>query len=346
MNCLITKKFIESGVSVKILNTAPSYAARFFNSKLWVIMKFLHNLFCFVQFFLMLLKNENKIIYRSINGGLGQFYDFFYLLLCRLFSKDLIIHHHSFKYLNKKSIVFLFLNKLTGHKTTHIVLGLRMKILLCELYNLDEDQVLVLSNLSFFPKEDDLDLIALNKKIKIGYLANCSIEKGIDTFIDVCSILKKSNVDFEAIIVGPFSNNYTERIVNNALNHIPQIKYLGPLYNKEKNNFLKSLDLFVFPSRYIHEAEPLVLYEAGLYGALLIGSKIGCTEEMLDELGGVSYHNDSELAENIASLIIKSNKNLSFNKEAKLDRIALFKTKQNNKLILMESFINSINDTY
>jgi hypothetical protein len=42
----------------------------------------------------------------------------------------------------------------------------------------------------------------------------------------------------------------------------PWITYLGPLYGESKSRFYASIDAFVFPTRYEHEADPRVVTQS------------------------------------------------------------------------------------
>ena len=315
----------------KVINTVPSYAAKFFTTKWWGLFKFTHSLYCMFSLFLKLLVTKNKIVYRPINGGSGQIYDLVYLLLCRLFLKKIVIHHHSFNYLNNVSTLFSLLNKIAGNKATHITLGNSMRDKLIELYGININNITVLSNLAFFNSNDDCN-VQVNNPIVIGHLANLCSEKGVDSFIDVCRALKAKELPFAAKIAGPFATLEAEKLVLSAVNEFSELEYLGPLYEKEKVAFYQSLDCFIFPSKYKNEAEPLVLYEAAMWGNLLLGTKRGCMLDVINKLNGFSFNENSELSENLASTIDQQLISHSFSASAKKERIKTFNLEYINAL--------------
>jgi glycosyltransferase involved in cell wall biosynthesis len=45
--------------------------------------------------------------------------------------------------------------------------------------------------------------------------------------------------------------------------------------------FLAQVDVFLFPSRYRHEAQPLVILEAQAAGARVVATNVGCVSSML-----------------------------------------------------------------
>jgi glycosyltransferase involved in cell wall biosynthesis len=263
------------------------------------------------------------MVYRPINGGSGQVYDLVYLLLCRGLGKKIFIHHHSFNYLNKRSGLFSLLSKIAGKNAIHIALGDAMKVKLIEHYNLRESNVLVLSNLAFF-EPNKVNNVTVNEKVCIGHLANLCTDKGVDTFIGICRLLKKNNIDFSAKIAGPFADTDSKALVMKAIDDLSEIQYLGPLYNQDKVVFYQSLDCFIFPSKYKNEAEPLVLYEAAMWGSLLLGTKRGCMNDVITKLNGVTVNESAESEDLLANNIIKLNDTHSFSSIEKEARINQF----------------------
>jgi glycosyltransferase involved in cell wall biosynthesis len=326
----------------KVINTVPSYASKYFNTKLWGGGKVLHTCFCYIQLFFALLLNIGGVIYRPINGGNGQVYDLIYILLCRLFNNKIYIHHHSFNYLNSKSYLFTVLNKFAGTTATHIVLGARMGALLTDLYGINENKVQVVSNLAFFEVQPSDNTASNAEQIKIGHLANLCVEKGVDLFIDICRSLHSQKINFSAVIAGPCVDETTKELVLDAVKELPQLKYVGPLYAKDKELFYQSLDCFIFPSKYKNEAEPLVLYEAALNGTYLVGSRQGCMKDVIESLAGFSVADGAEVVEKITEAILLEKERNGFSIEGKVKRLAYFQREQIKGKESLLSFINEM----
>ncbi|WP_342806479.1 glycosyltransferase family 4 protein [Alteromonas sp. M12] len=323
INESILKELGESK-HVYVLNTVPSYAAFLFPGKLWVFIKIFHTIVSYFRLLITLIFRKHKTIYRPINGGSGQIFDVVFFTICKAFNSHLYIHHHSFNYLNDKSRLFFILNKLLGDKTVHVALGAKMKEKLIELYAIPENNIVVLSNLAFFPKSVESSVTERKSKLVIGHLANLSIDKGLDIFIDVCIALKEAGVDFHARVAGPFSSEAEKTLLERALQDLKEIEYVGSVYGHEKQEFFQSLDCFVFPSKYQNEAEPLVLYEAAQFGGLLIGSQRGCMKDVIGCFGGFSFEENKNLAEEIVLSILNAQKCNLFANDARLARINLF----------------------
>jgi glycosyltransferase involved in cell wall biosynthesis len=327
---------------IVVINTVPSYAATLFGGKLWALVKFFHTSFCILKLFYMVAFSSVRVVYRPINGGAGQVYDLIYIGICRIFKKDIYIHHHSFNYLNSKSRLFTLLNCIAGSKTKHIVLGDRMGNILSDLYNIQLAQITILSNIAFFEdanKESD-SLFEINHCLVIGHLANLCEEKGIDDFIELCRELKARNIEFIGKIAGPFANKTSEILVRASLDEFDEIEYFGGLYGVDKDSFFKSLDAFVFPSKYKNEAEPLVLYEAGQYGVLNIGSRRGCMEDVIDGLKGISIEEGPLMVTAMADTLQHQYNSGNFSAQARSERMSALATAQVKAKCVLENVFN------
>jgi len=331
VNLAVLNTVTELKLKPKVINTVPSYAAKYFTTKLWFMFKLAHTVFSYAIFIFYSFFNVGKVVYRPINGGVGQVFDLVYILICKIFNNKIYLHHHSFNYLNSYSKLFFILNTLSGAKTTHIVLGKKMGESLTKLYRIESKNIKIVSNLAFF-ESDNLpsksDVSDSKQPVVIGHLANLCVEKGVDLFIEICHVLNTKNIDFTAIIAGPCVDGNTETIVNKAVKDLQQITYLGPLYNSDKEAFYQGLDCFFFPSKYKNEAEPLVLYEAAINGTHIIGSRQGCMEDVINKLNGFSAEVDTNICMKMADHLIEKIENCDFSSKNKSIRINLFMEEQ------------------
>ena len=298
---VINEKYINALPASAVINSAPSFLYKKSGSFYWYFFKFL----IIINIFFKILKARmagDKICYRSINGGRGQILDILIILFCRLFNIKLYIQHHSFAYLNCYSNLFRFLSFVAGKSAYHIVLGRAMKLGLIETYSIDSSNILIISNSIFFPT-DNLEVSASrNSKVVLGHMANLTLEKGVGIFIDLCIELRTQGFDFNAVLAGPISGKGVNEKIS-EFSAISGFKYLGPLYGKAKEKFFSSLDFFIFPSTYINEAEPLVLYEATEYGAVIIVTDVGCLADVASSLGGYSFSVDKKLLINLVTSV-------------------------------------------
>jgi glycosyltransferase involved in cell wall biosynthesis len=94
-------------------------------------------------------------------------------------------------------------------------------------------------------------------------------------------------------------------------------QYLGPLYGDAKQRFYEQLDIFLFPTRYANEAEPLVVFEALRSGVHVIACDRGSIPEMLANGAGLACPQE-RIVESAADWIAKFSR----------DRLALKQAQQ------------------
>lgn len=331
---LINKKMIEffgEKDSFVLINTVPSFLSYFFKYRFWVFLKFFFFLYTMFVFLIHLFSKKHAIVYRPINGGKGKIFDLCYLLFARIFNLEIVIHHHSYSYITKYSRIFSLIVKLTNKNVTHVFLSAAMKEKIISLYDINLKNSFIVSNVAFFDfNENNLfsGFMHMNKKLTVGYLSNISCDKGIDLFCDLCVLMINEGIEFSAHIAGPFVNDSAKVIVNDVCNKYDCIKYFGALYGNAKADFFKNIDVFAFPSKYINEAEPLVLYEALQYGSFIVGSRQGSMQEVINKVDGVSFSIDG-WADNAFKYIktnydslLKHDKRLASSKVSYLSNVA------------------------
>ena len=64
-----------------------------------------------------------------------------------------------------------------------------------------------------------------------------------------------------------------------------RVHVLGPVHGAAKARFFAMIDVFVFPTRYAHEADPLVVWEALAAGRPVIAYARGCIREQVGDAG-------------------------------------------------------------
>jgi glycosyltransferase involved in cell wall biosynthesis len=225
---------------------------------------------------------EASTLYLSLSGGYGLLYDLLIVALARWLGKTIAFHHHSFAYLTKRSAILASIVRMAGADQFHIALCPRMATTLSELYGKHLGTV-VISNLAFI----DLPAVELRSCDRtfssIGYLSNISLEKGIDRFLDLMARLRESGSGLTARIAGPCADLEIEHYIKRRANEIGGIEYVGPVYDEAKVHFLSSIDVLVFPTRYVNEAQPVVIYEAQMAGIIVAASSRGCIANMVPE---------------------------------------------------------------
>jgi glycosyltransferase involved in cell wall biosynthesis len=206
---------------------------------------------------------KNKIIY--ITPG-QTFYGIlkygFFIILGAIFRKELIIHVHG-NYLGKeykslngiKRIIFYFL---VSRFTKGIVLSESLKQNLTPF--LDQGSIFCLPNFAqdFLYKEDKK---LVNDELRIFYLSNLMKEKGIFCLLKALKNLEKNNIIYKAKIAGNIDEKFSKEILQ-LFNELENTEYVGIVNGDEKINLLKWGNIFVLPTFYKMEGQPISILEA------------------------------------------------------------------------------------
>ena len=235
------------------------------------------------------LKGRDLSLYLALSGGHGQIFDWPYVMIAKIFGSRIFIHHHSFAYLNSPNIFNRVLLAMV-RKETHIVLSEGMGLALANTYKLDSNLVKVVSNAAFYAPMNPRARAETDScsAIRLGFLSNITFEKGFVEFFEVLSELKKRGVAFQAMIAGPVSPDAAARF-SQLLSSSSDTVYLGPIYGGTKERFYDQLDVFLFPTHYANEAEPLVIHEALRSGVQVIACDRGAIAEMLSNGAGLVF---------------------------------------------------------
>lgn len=247
----------------------------------FTLFRFISNLFFFL---FKLLTSRPSMVYIGWSGGRSMLIDFGYICLCRLFFVPVCLHHHSFAYLNNIRW-FNRLALLPTRNQFHVVLCQSMADLLVKNYDVVSKNVTVVSNAAFLPPSVPTDYFFQNK-LAVGFLSNVTEAKGIFEFFDLAKHFSKNDL-FHFYVAGPVDSDLLEQF-NTEILKSTNVTYIGAVYSKDKDRFFKSLDVFVFPTKYINEAEPVTISEAMRAGLPIISIQRGCIASMLNDSGVVT----------------------------------------------------------
>jgi glycosyltransferase involved in cell wall biosynthesis len=249
---------------------------------------FLQNFFKIIAglfiFLFKLLILRPSMVYIGWSGGVSMLIDGAYVFLCRIFFIPVCIHHHSFAYLNN----IRWFNKIAlilTRNQVHVVLCQSMANLLIDKYNINKHNLYVVSNAAFLDFAFRKNYI-LQNRMAVGFLSNVTEAKGIFEFFDLARHFSRDK-RFHFYIAGPVEKEILNRF-NKVMQDSVNVNYVGPVYSKDKDSFLNSLDVFVFPTKYVNEAEPVTISEAMRAGLPVISIQRGCIASMLDKTGVVT----------------------------------------------------------
>ena len=253
------------------------------------------------KYLLTSIKRRNAVLYLALSGGRGQLIDLVYVVISKILRRRVYIHHHSFVYINSPSWLNRCFFALTRNET-HIVLSANMGARLAGTYGLHPQSLRVVSNAAFYePEAAVCEPADDSSPLHLGFLSNITLDKGIVEFFEILKALKQRGVGYRAQIAGPVAQD-ARAVFEKLLLASSDTDYLGPVYGDAKENFYSRLDVFLFPTKYANEAEPLVVYEAMRRGAFVIACDRGAIAEMLGNGAGLALTREQIVAGAIAKI--------------------------------------------
>ena len=230
----------------------------------------------------------DKLYYTSGQTFYGVLKYLPYLLVAKLLNKEIIVHIHG-NFLHKEYMSLKGFKRSIFKKTLQlcdkgIVLSKSLRKNLTPF--LKENKIFELDNFveDFLFEES---IIKRLDKLRIIYLSNLMTEKGVFDLLDSLKILNENNIEFEAKIAGGIDASVEEEI-KQKLNDMPNcVDYLGLVHGKEKKKLLEWGNVFVFPTYYSMEGQPISIFEAMATGNIILTTEhAGIPDVFKDEING------------------------------------------------------------
>jgi glycosyltransferase involved in cell wall biosynthesis len=224
-------------------------------------------------------------LYLAPHSGAGLVYSCLIALAGRCCGYALVVHYHSYRNICRHTRLMAAFLALCGSDALHIVLAPPMARDLRRLYR-SVRHVTVVSNTTFVsPRPVKRNFTA--RRLRVGHLSNLSREKGIGAVLDSMRELWARGIPVELWLAGPAEDAETRRLIAAAqAEYGDRINYLGRLAVVDVRHFYDDIDVFLFPTAYEHEAEPLVVVDAVSAGVPVIATDRGCIGYLLGITGG------------------------------------------------------------
>ena len=229
------------------------------------------------------------------------------ILLSSLLGKELIIHVHG-NYLHQQYEVLSGIKKrifkfLISRCKTGIVLSDSLRMNLSPFIN--PESIFVIPNFA-----DDNLLGSNNEKsddINIVYLSNLMEEKGIFQFLEAMEILNEKKIKFNVKVAGDIDQTLRNDLLK-RMDKINNLDYLGIVKGGEKQKLLNWGTVFILPTFYRMEGQPISILEAYATGNLVLTTNhAGIPDIFEDEVNG--YYIEKQSATSIVQRIEFLNNN-------------------------------------
>lgn len=224
-----------------------------------------------------------------------------FILLGRAMGKPYIVHIHGNylgqEYKRLKGVKKWIFHGLLCGASAGIVLS---KSLLGNFKNiLSEDRLHIVEN--FFSRElqSGSGIQKNAEMLRMLYLSNLMPEKGIFIFLDSLLLLKEKGVKFEASIAGLIEFGYEEEILRKIEALGDNVRYLGTVFGEEKKRLLVEANVFVLPTYYRMEGQPISILEGLSTGNIIVSTKHAGIPDVIDSKNGflLSSKSFEELAD-------------------------------------------------
>jgi glycosyltransferase involved in cell wall biosynthesis len=225
-------------------------------------------------------------IYLSAAGGRGLLYNVTLAAGARVLKRPLYIHHHSFAYVDRWDWKMSLLVRVAGARARHLVLCPMMAAGLRRNYR-QSSAMHVVSNAAFYrPPAKEVAPRESSRPLRLGFLSNLSRDKGLDLVIETA--VTAGDMVAGLTLAGAPMDGEARAMIDGAGTKLgPRLDYRGAVQGEDKARFFADIDVFLFPSRYINEAEPTVVYEALSAGVPVIAYGRGCVRCQVPEGAGL-----------------------------------------------------------
>lgn len=220
-------------------------------------------------------------LYLPCEGDAGLALTLVLVATGRLLGMPITLHHHSFGYLQAHSRLMARIVRLGGQPLRHVFL--------CPCMQSDFERAYgrvpafhVQSNAVFVPPQAAPPRSQERPPLVLGHLSNLCREKGLHTFLQLFDEARSRGLPVRAVLAGPAAQaDDRAAIADAAARHAGSFRYLGAVAGTSKADFYREVDVFLFPTEYANEAQPVVLFEACAAGVLVASNRRGCIASQL-----------------------------------------------------------------
>jgi glycosyltransferase involved in cell wall biosynthesis len=262
------------------------------------------NYFVFYYRFFLKCSKKNLIIYLSpARSNLGYLRNFVIIFYSSLFNNKILLHYHCGDYDEFLSTSNFFVKKSCAYSfnkvSFHIFLSKRLLGNFKNL-NLDENKIIFIPNsITTLEPKSIIGFNAKTRTYNIVFMSNMLPSKGYMIVLEAINILinkfKLTNIrcDFYGEFLSEdfrsekdLVKEFDEYVMNCNLSDF--VKYNGLVSGLEKQTVLRNAHIFLLPTEYPVEAQPISILEALSFNLLVIASDFRAIPDMIiDKVTGV-----------------------------------------------------------
>ncbi|MGL1935166.1 MAG: glycosyltransferase family 4 protein [Fibrobacterales bacterium] len=237
----------------------------------------------------LLIKRPNVLYISTARTRYGLIKDLFPLMTARFLKTRVVNHLHGADFVSFYESLFkverVLLHKAYNAIDTSIVLFDGLKAQYSPFPHMN---CVVIPNAvpdSIFYEEGSSDQ---GESFNFLYLSSIMRDKGIFILLGAIASLKAEGVTgFTVTIAGGFENDAVEKEFFDKIGGLSEVTYLGSVSGRKKRNALNGADVFVLPTYYPTEAQPISIIEAMACGTAILTTRHNYLPEMVDAKRGV-----------------------------------------------------------
>lgn len=250
-----------------------------------------------------------------------------FIILSWLLKKELIIHVHGnflgFQYKQLKGLKKRIFYFLISRFTKGIILSESLKPNLTPFIH--KDKIFVLFNFAEDYLYENIKE-ANTKTLRIVYLSNLMEEKGIFYLLKSLRELENKKINYTAKIAGNIDPIIKEKI-EKKINALKNTTYVGVVFGNEKKDLLEWSNIFVLPTFYKMEGQPISIIEAMATNNVVITTRhAGISDIIKNNRNGIFV--EKQNSESITKAILYLDKNKS----------KIFEISKRNKMYFANNF--------
>lgn len=138
-------------------------------------------------------------------------------------------------------------------------------------------------------------------ELHIVYLSNLMAEKGVFDLLEALELLKLQGINFKARLAGAIALDANQTVLDIIRKLGDNVIYLGVVYGEQKKELLDWGNVFVFPTFYHSEGQPIALIEAMATGNAIISTRHAGIPDLLTEQN--AFFVDKQAPDQIASIL-------------------------------------------
>lgn len=302
-NSILCKNLAKQNIRYKTINTnTKTVSSKQGNSFSFnKALKFITAYFQFYKIF------SSKVVYFTPGQtffGLAKYAPF--IMLCIFVNKPYIIHVHG-NYLGKQ---YQELNGLKSRIFRLLISKASAGIALSKSLKLNFDNLLPTEKIYVVENFVSDDLFSKSEpsqkktdKPRLLYLSNLMREKGILELLDALISLQTQGIDFYAEFAGKIEQDIEPNVSEKLKLLGTNTKYLGIIKGDQKLEALKKANIFILPTYYKMEGQPISLLEGMATGNIIITTKHAGIPDIIGDKNG--FFVDKNSSSSITSVIIR-----------------------------------------